>query len=398
MVVDVSGDQRAGGPEQTRRTILKTLVGAGALLASSSVSYLALGDDTDPRAAKIVADTISVDMHNHMPQNFAKTPAEAKPDPDIDLPGEMKKSGLTAICATYAVDGYRTPQPGDWYEFHLQELGYIDRLLAKSDMRRALTMADLKTAHSAKMPIIVQDCEGAQWIEGKIERVEEAYQRGLRHMQLVHQMHDLVAPLAGVQQLIQPKGGGAGSNAANVSGLTDFGAKVIRECNRLGIVVDMAHASEAAVLQAIKVARQPFVVTHAALDTPIAREDKQYTGNPGLTARLVSPTYAKAVAEMGGVVGIWHIFPTMKDFVTGIKQMVDVVGVDHAGIGTDTSVAPPAGGRGGGTNAIWPDDRGGFLYAVVGEMLAQGFHPDEISNIIGGNYCRIFERVTARKV
>ena len=381
--------------DHTRRAALKVLTAAGAALLATPVSRFAFGDaELDPRVAKIVADTISADMHNHAAQNFAKTPEDTRADPEVDLPGKMKTAGLGAVCYTYAVDGYRSPQPGDWYRFHLQELAYIDRLLAKSGMRRALAMADLNAAHSAKTPIIIQDCEGAQWIEGHIERVEEAYKRGLRHLQLVHQMHDLVSPLAGVQQLIQPTGGGPNSESADVTGLTDFGAEVIRECNRLGMVVDMAHGTEAAVVQATKVARQPFVVSHTALNTAVAREDKQYVGNPGLTARLVTPTYAKAVADAGGIVGIWHIFPTMKDFVTAIKQMVDVVGVDHTGIGTDTSMAPPAGGRGGGTNKIWPDENAGFVYAVANEMLAQGFRPDEISKIAGGNYCRVFDEVT----
>ena len=50
----------------------------------------------------------------------------------------------------------------------------------------------------------------------------------------------------------------------------------------------------------------------------------------------------------------------------------------------------------GGTNNAWPDERGGFLIAVVNEMLTQGFRPDEIIKIVGGNYLRVFEKVTAK--
>jgi membrane dipeptidase len=110
--------------------------------------------------------------------------------------------------------------------------------------------------------------------------------------------------------------------------------------------------------------------------------------------RLASNTYAKAVADAGGIMGIWRIFPTMKDYVTGIKQMVDVVGVDHVGIGTDTSLALGDGVPVPGTNNIWPDEKNGFLYSVVQEMLTQGVNPDEISKIAGGNYVRVFGKVT----
>jgi len=82
----------------------------------------------------------------------------------------------------------------------------------------------------------------------------------------------------------------------------------------------------------------------------------------------------------------------MKDYVTGIKQMVDVMGVDHVGIGTDTSIAP--GGALPATNNSWPDEKNEFLYSVAQEMLSQGFEPDEISKIEGGNYVRLFGRVT----
>lgn len=412
---------------QSRRAFLQGMAGAsGAVLLGYS-----LGPDyswaqaSNPQVARIVANTISVDMHNHVGTQFAKTPANAKPDPTIDLHGNFEKSGLSALCYTYAVDGYRSPQPGDWYQYHLQSLAYIDRLLAKNGMRRALTIADLKAAHSAKTPIVIQDCEGAQWIEGRLERVEEAYKRGLRHMQLLHQMHDLVSPLGGVQQLVEGTGGVQNNKSANITGLTSFGADVIRECNRLGIVVDMAHSNEETTFGPLKVARQPLVVSHTALNNALSKTSNTYVNNPGLADRLVSPKYVKAVAAAGGVVGIWRIFPTMKDYVTAIKQMADVAGVDHTGIGTDTSLASAASGdvaaadnaargnaaaaadaaargdRGGGavgsTNNIWPDEKNGFLYSVVQEMLTQGFRPDEISKIAGGNYLRIFEKVTARR-
>lgn len=395
--------QTKQGNWQSRRALLQglTATGGAALLGPSLLANAWGQGALDPRVARIVDDTISVDMHNHDGQpTFAKTPADRKPDPaGVDLPGEMKKAGLSAICLTYAVDIYRTAQKGDWYQFHLQCLEHDDRLLAQGGMRRALTVTDLKAAHASKTPTVIQACEGAHWIEGQPERIEEAYKSGLRHMQLLHQMHDLVAPLGGVQQMFAPPGAAQSGKPANVTGLTPFGADVIRECNRLGIVVDMAHGDEETVMGALKVAQQPLVVTHTAFDSEVGRSADLYVGNPGLKARLANKNYAKAVADAGGIMGIWRIFPTMKDYVTGIKQMVDVVGIDHVGIGTDTSIAPaPASGGGGGTlpgtNNTWPDEKNGFLYSVVQEMLTQGFEPGEISRIAGGNYLRVFGKVT----
>jgi membrane dipeptidase len=71
------------------------------------------------------------------------------------------------------------------------------------------------------------------------DRVEEVYKRGVRHLQLLHQQDDLVSPLGDVI-----------TSSAHLGDLTVFGAKVVKECNRLGILVDLAHASPETVLGA----------------------------------------------------------------------------------------------------------------------------------------------------
>jgi membrane dipeptidase len=123
------------------------------------------------------------------------------------------------------------------------------------------------------------------------------------------------------------------------------------------------------------------------------------SGSPGargvsadLQRRLISKELAREVAAAGGVVGVWwRLVVTMADYVAGIRNMVDAAGIDHVGIGTDTdltsSYALPY------TNKIWADENGGFFYAVAGEMLKQGFTPDEIGKIGGSNFCRVFASI-----
>jgi len=74
--------------------------------------------------------------------------------------------------------------------------------------------------------------------------------------------------------------------------------------------------------------------------------------------------------------------------------MIDAVGIDHVGMGTDTDLLSSRGGQ--GTNVAYPNLAGGFFLAVVAEMLRQGFSPDEIAKVGGGNYCRVFDKATAR--
>ena len=97
-------------------------------------------DMTDPRVADIVATTIGIDTHNHV--DVPLTAAEM-PGPDIDLTGEMKRSGLAAICMTFATDY----QPGDAYDRFLKGLASMDRQLERNGMKRSLTPADVRTAH-----------------------------------------------------------------------------------------------------------------------------------------------------------------------------------------------------------------------------------------------------------
>jgi|SRR6202034_1295805 len=110
--------------------------------------------------------------------------------------------------------------------------------------------------------------------------------------------------------------------------------------------------------------------------------------------RLISKEHAQVVADAGGVVGVWtHLADSPKDFVESIKAMVDAVGINHVGIGSDTDLLSSRVGQ--GTHKAWPGLTGGFFHAVVGEMLLQGFAPDEIGKVGGGNFCRVFGKITA---
>lgn len=280
---------------------------------------------------------------------------------------------------TYTLDTPSNAETGEYYTDYLQAMAFEDRLLERNRMRRALDMKGLQAAHKQKQPIIIQSVEGAQFIEGRLERVEEAHKRGLRHLQLVHEKDDKVSPLGDVY-----------TATAHLGGLTAFGAQVVKECNRLGIVVDLAHGTSETVRGALKAATQPLIISHTGMSSLAGKSDT----SADMQRRLISREDAREVADAGGVIGVWwRLAYTTKDYVAAIKDMVHAVGVDHVGIGTDTDLTAsymlPY------TNQIWPDENGGFFYAVAGEMLRQGFTPEEIEKIGGGNFCRVFAKVTA---
>jgi membrane dipeptidase len=380
----------------SRRDFLRTTAGACSSLLIDSATWNANAQAIDPRVAQVLSKTIGVDMHNHVypagtephpqrgPQGGGTQAGSPPPDqqqgPELSLVDELKQSGLTAVCASFVLDFAHNEKPGDARTNLLHWLDAVDVQLEKGHIRRALTLNDLQAAREQHHPVIVQSVEGSHFIEGHLDRVDEVYKRGLRHLQLLHERDDMVTPL-----------GDTNTGQAHLGGLTPFGADVVKRCNSLGIVVDMAHASHETVLATLKIATQPFIVSHTNLDT--------WTGsNPKMAEmmkpRLISKDHAKVIADAGGVIGVWtHLTDSLKEFVESIKTMADAIGVEHVGIGSDTDLLSSR--VGSGTNRAWPSLTGGFFPAVVGEMLAQGFSPDDVAKIGGGNYCRVFGKVTS---
>jgi membrane dipeptidase len=376
------------GSSLSRREFLTTAVGAGGALLLGR-PWDAVGE-VDARVAKVVSGIIGIDMHNHVypagtephPQPPpGQAPRQAEPQgPALSLAEELKLSGLTAVCASFVMDFAPNGKPGDARDRFLGWLTAVDGELKKGNIRRALTLKDLEAAHKHGQPTIVQTVEGSQFIEGHLDRVEEAYRRGLRDLQLLHERDDMVSPL-----------GDTNTAVAHLGGLTAFGAEVVKECNRLGIVVDLAHAGHETVLGALKVATQPVIVSHTTLDTRTGANPKMAEV---MKPRLISKEHAKVVADGGGVIGVWiHLADSLKDYVESIKAMVDAVGVEHVGIGSDSDLLSSRVGQ--GTNKAWPGMTGGFFNVVVGEMLRQGFTPGDIGKVGGGNFCRVFGKVTA---
>jgi membrane dipeptidase len=220
---------------------------------------------------------------------------------------------------------------------------------------RALTAADLESAHAAGQPSLI---EGLDFIEGKLERLEETHQRGIRSAQLVHYTPNDIGDFQ--------------TGVVTHDGLTEFGAEVIRGCHRLGMVVDVAHATEQAAKAAAEVSTKPLLLSHTAL------AGSQAMASTRLAARCVTPDHARAIAETGGAIGIWHVFPNLDRYVEGLKEMVDVVGVEHVCVGTDQQVVPGA-----------LQDYSQWVN-LIAAMLRGGFTSEEAGMIAGGNYMRVF--------
>ncbi len=340
---------------------LKPGLSRRALMAASPLFCLPVV----PAMAQV--DGTAVDIHSHagnliqMAYGRGRFAAVAEP---------MRQGGVSAICLAVVsdspiiktIDGRlrpgRDPRPGELYDYTRRSFEQIHALAGEQRMPILRTSAELGGARSA-MPSIIVSSEGADFLEGRIERLDEAYQRwALRHLQLTHYRPN---ELGDIQTEPSVHGG-----------LTQFGVEVIRRCNQMGIVVDVAHGTYELVKKAASVTTKPLVLSHTSL-----------TDRPAAWTRRILPDHARAIAATGGVIGIWPVtafFPNIVAYADGFARMVDIVGIDHVGLGTDQFGLP-----GGSAMPSYAD------LPQLAAALRSRFTPEETAKLLGGNYRRVFQ-------
>ena len=319
-------------------------------------------------AARAVEVPAGIDLHSHA-GGIASVQRMHSGQAFGPVAEPMRKGGMAAVCLAIVSDGpthklmpdqrlhpFRDPDPGELYAYSQLAFGRLIGMLQAQRMPIVTTKAGLR----AGVPSAIIAAEGGDFLDGQPDRVNETYTKwSLRHLQLTHYR---VNELGDIQTEPPVHGG-----------LTDTGAEVIRRCNKLGIVVDVAHGTFELVQRAAAVTTKPLVLSHTSLTT-----------RPARFTRLITPEHAKLVAGTGGVIGIWppeSIFPSMDALAAGMARMVDVVGVDHVGLGTDM--------RGLVGPSTFPDyDR---LPDLAEAVARAGFGPSDTGKILGGNYKRVFE-------
>ena len=342
----------------------RRLLAAAAVLAAPGVLRSRAAGAVEAADA-LVSGKLTIDMHSHG-GGFIRE--NTVPDPVVDA---MRAGGLAVACLAIVADApttkilsdgrihpIREPNPGELYAWGNASFARVLRLVQAQGAKPIGSTADLRSA-AARGPAVVVAAEGADFLEGRIERIDEARRQfGLRHLQLVHYRPN---ELGDIQ-----------TEAPVHNGLTDFGAEVVRACNRLGIVVDVAHATFEVVKGAAAATSRPLILSHTSL-----------TLRSTWRSRQISPDHARVVAATGGVIGVWppaSIFPTIDAMAAGMAQLAEVVGVDHVGLGSDM--------RGLVGPSVLPTYRSFPLLAQA--LLARGFSPEDAAKVLGGNYARVF--------
>jgi membrane dipeptidase len=222
--------------------------------------------------------------------------------------------------------------------------------------------------------------EGGMALRGSIHQLRNFYRLGLRSMQPVWNFRNEL-------------GDGVWENRTK-GGLTNFGVEVIKEMNRLGMVVDLAHMNREGFFQALDVAQAPLIVSHAnscgMLDSPRNLADDQI----------------KAIAEQGGLVGILALpervakkDAALEDLLKHMDYMIKVAGVEHLALGMDFVKYDGPRTLKDRHHPLQKDpllknfEEIEDLPNLIDGLQRHGYKEDEIALILGGNYLRVLKTI-----
>ncbi|MBT5775682.1 MAG: hypothetical protein HOH95_15040 [Dehalococcoidia bacterium] len=269
-----------------------------------------------------------------------------------DMP--LLRSGDAGMSAV------REFRPGEALEVHRRQLGALRALAEEDGNRLVRSAADVEAAQAAGELAVFVACEGGDFLEGDIARVAEAYGDGVRSIQLVHYRVNELGDI----QTEEPVHGG----------LTDFGGEVVAEMNRLGMVVDLAHAPWSVTRGALERSSAPVMISHSHLASSEAS-----------AARLLSAEHALAVAAAGGVIGAWPsgvVLESFDEYLDEIVRMVELLGIEHVAIGTDMD---------GNYRPVVT--RYEQFVEIESGLRARGLGEDELGLLFGGNFMRLLRAV-----
>jgi len=221
-------------------------------------------------------------------------------------------------------------------------------------------------------PHVVLAVEGASFLDDGVAQLRSAYDMGVRHIQLVHYTRNGIGDF----QTEPPRFGG----------LTDLGKTVVAECNRLGILIDLAHATSQAVAQALAVSKVGMVWSHSS----VTKTRKPHWTMAVTQSRQLAFEDAKAIADKGGVVGLWavrsDVGATPEAYAERLSEMADWLGEDHAAFGTDMNalIAPAL-------------TKFSDLRRVVEHWRRRGMSEVRIRKLAIENYARVLRQAMAAR-
>jgi len=402
---------------------------AAVITALAATSASAAGDNIEARVAHVLATTPLIDGHNDLPWEIRTrfNGDVAK----IDLAADTSKLPAPAGEATLMTDipRLRAGHVGGQFwsvwipvsvkgpeavQVTLEQIDLVKRMTARwpRDFAMAYTAADIRRIHKEGKIASLIGVEGGHQINNSLAMLREYYDAGVRYMTLTHSSNT--------------DWGDSATDAPAHHGLTPFGKEVVREMNRLGMLVDLSHVSEETMRAALDVSLAPVIFSHSSAraldDHPrnvsddvlrrVAKnggvvmvnfalsyiseahrhweadrgaEQTRYNAPPFGGLYIGNPERAKAaLAEWDRA----HPEPkvTLSEVADHIEHVVKIAGADHVGIGSDFDGMPsvPQG----------LEDVGKYP-ALLAELARRGWSDADLGKLAGGNLLRAMAQAEA---
>jgi len=380
----------------------------------ASDSSIARATDFAMLAQEISRSSIIVDTHIDVPYRLDSRPAdisEATEDGDFDYPRAVA-GGLNAPFMSIYTPA-ELESEGRSKEVAESLIDMVEGFVVKAPEKFAIarSVADVRRQFDSNLISLPMGMENGSPVEGDLANLRHFYDRGIRYITLTHSLSNHISD-------------SSYDDNRQWQGLSEFGMQVVKEMNRLGIIVDISHVSDDAFWQTMEISEVPVIASHSsarhftpgfernmsdemivalaknggviqinfgstfitqtARDYGDARSDamKEYLSeNSDLNEKDIYRSYAEIYAQDHGPLP----FASLDDVLDHFDHVVRLVGVDHVGIGSDYDGV-------GDSLPIGLKDVSSYPNLVRG-LLERGYSQDDIRKILGENLLRVWQAV-----
>ena len=326
-----------------------------------------------------------VDMHFDLPMDLYEK-RDRRNVLETEFLPELQAGNISALAAAIYIEDQYLPDTG-----LRVALDQIARLYAETEQNRRFAICrsyrEIQEAHETGRIALLITMEGVEPLGTDLNQLRVFYELGVRSIGLTHARSNAAG-----------HGGAFAASGSSPEGLTSFGRDVVRECERLGVIIDLAHINPAGFDEILSITTKPPIVSHTNV--------RRYYD----IERNISDEQIQMIGERRGVIGVNSILvsprkdeSTMDRYVDHIEYIVNLIGIDAVGIGFDFFEF---------IYCQWPESRQKELAAkfttphfipdlrnhsqarnLTRRLIDRGFSDEQIEKILRENWMRIFKDV-----